>query len=72
MSMPDIEVSVRAGRTIVERGVRGDALYLILKGEAKVYRSVVPTGRSIARLGPGDFFGEMARRNRPRESAARQ
>lgn len=54
------EVTFRAGRTIVERGVRGDAFYLILDGRAKVYRSVVPGGRILARLGPGDFFGEMA------------
>lgn len=54
------EVKFRAGRTIVERGVRGDAFYLILDGRAKVYRSVVPGGRTLARLGPGDFFGEMA------------
>lgn len=53
-------VAFAPGRTIVERGVRGDCFYLISDGTAKVYRSVVPTGRAIARLGPGDFFGEMA------------
>lgn len=54
------QVAFAPGRTIVERGVRGDCFYLIADGTAKVYRSVVPTGRAIARLGPGDFFGEMA------------
>jgi CRP-like cAMP-binding protein len=53
-------VTFAPGRTVVERGVRGDCFYLILEGTAKVYRSVVPTGRALARLGPGDFFGEMA------------
>lgn len=54
------KVTFAPGRTIVERGVRGDCFYLIVEGSAKVYRSVVPTGRALARLGPGDFFGEMA------------
>lgn len=54
------QVAFAPGRTIVERGVRGDCFYLVVDGTAKVYRSVVPTGRAIARLGPGDFFGEMA------------
>ena len=53
-------VSFTPGRTIVERDVRGDSFYLILRGRAKVYRSVVPTGRAIARLEAGDYFGEMA------------
>lgn len=53
-------VAFPPGRTIVERGVRGDCFYLIVEGTAKVYRSVVPTGRAVSRLGPGDFFGEMA------------
>jgi len=53
-------VSFSADRTIVERGVRGDSFYLILIGSAKVFRGVVPTGRAIARLKRGDFFGEMA------------
>ena len=47
-------------RKIVERGVRGDAFYVVVEGSAKVYKGVVPSGRPIARLGPGDFFGEMA------------
>ena len=54
------QVAFAPGRTIVERGVRGDCFYLVVDGTARVYRSVVPTGRAIARLGPGDFFGEMA------------
>jgi CRP-like cAMP-binding protein len=54
------KVAFAPGRTIVERGVRGDCFYLVVDGTAKVYGSVVPTGRAIARLGPGEFFGEMA------------
>jgi CRP-like cAMP-binding protein len=29
-------------------------------GRAKVFRTIVATGRPIARLGPGEFFGEIA------------
>ena len=53
-------VSYPSGRTIVERNTRGDSFYLLLRGEAKVYRGIAPTGRAIARLNRGDFFGEMA------------
>jgi CRP-like cAMP-binding protein len=54
------EASFAPGRMIVQSGVRGDAFYVIIDGSAKVYRAVVPSGRAIAKLGPGDFFGEMA------------
>ncbi len=50
------EVSFPAGRTIVSEGETGVGFHLILKGKAKV--SV--NGRLRAKLGPGDYFGEMA------------
>jgi CRP/FNR family transcriptional regulator, cyclic AMP receptor protein len=54
------DVRFRDRRVIVEAGVPGNTFYVIADGRAKVYRSKVPTGRPLARLGPGDFFGEMA------------
>ncbi len=48
-------VAYPAGATIVKQGDPGIAFYLILGGEAEV-RSA---GRTLARLGPGQFFGEM-------------
>jgi CRP/FNR family transcriptional regulator, cyclic AMP receptor protein len=54
------EVRFRDGRVIVEAGVPGTTFFVIGDGRAKVYRSKIPTGRPLARLGPGDFFGEMA------------
>lgn len=45
-----------AGETVVKRGDRGNGLYLILEGEAEVRRG----GRRLARLGAGQFFGEMS------------
>ena len=54
------EVRFRDGRVIVESGVPGTTFFVITEGRAKVYRSKIPSGRPLARLGPGDFFGEMA------------
>lgn len=44
------------GHTIVSEGESGAGFHLILAGEAKVVRD----DKTLARLGPGDFFGEMA------------
>jgi len=39
----------------VDQGDEAYNLFVILRGRAEVYRD----GRSVAELGPGDFFGEM-------------
>lgn len=44
------------GAKIVEAGTPGHGLYIISSGSA----SVVRNGRAVARLRPGDFFGEVA------------
>jgi CRP-like cAMP-binding protein len=49
-------VSFRERETIVEAGQPGGTFYVILRGAAKVVRS----GRTLARLEPGDFFGEIS------------
>jgi len=54
------EVHYRDGRVIVEAGETGNAFYVIVEGKAAVYRGKVPSGRPRDRLGPGDFFGELA------------
>lgn len=41
---------------VVKHGEKGIGFYLILEGQVQVRRS----GRTIARLGPGEFFGELA------------
>jgi CRP-like cAMP-binding protein len=50
------EVSVEAGRVLVEEGSRGREAFVILDGTATVKRN----GRKVASLGPGDQFGELA------------
>jgi CRP/FNR family cyclic AMP-dependent transcriptional regulator len=49
-------VEVPAGTAVVEEGGKGDAFFFILAGEAAVRRR----GRTVATLGPGSFFGELA------------
>lgn len=49
-------VAFEKGETVVKRGDRGNGLYLILDGSADVRRG----SRSLARLGAGQFFGEMS------------
>ena len=54
-SMAD-EVSVSAGRELIRQGELGREFVVIEDGEALVERN----GTEIARLGPGDYFGELA------------
>jgi CRP-like cAMP-binding protein len=45
-----------AGTDLVREGEPGDALFIILEGEASVLRD----GDEVARVGPGSHFGELA------------
>lgn len=44
------------GATLVKQGEIGDSFYVVLTGQAKV----VANGRTINRLIPGDYFGEIS------------
>jgi hypothetical protein len=44
------------GRTIVEEGQAGEAMFVVLTGTAGVIRA----GRKVGALIPGDFFGELS------------
>src|SRR3954469_9431205 len=53
---------------IVREGEQGEQLYIVLSGQVEVMRSGAP----VARLDPGEHFGEMALiRNQPRSASAR-
>ena len=58
-----------AGEAVFEQGDLGDRLYIILKGEAEVVRSENGTNVVLARLGPGEYFGEMALLNQKTRGA---
>ncbi len=50
------EVTFDPGTHIVEVGDPGSAFFVLVAGEAKVVRK----GRTLGRLQPGDFFGEIS------------
>jgi CRP-like cAMP-binding protein len=50
------EVKEKKGAVLTRQGGLGREFLLILEGAARVERD----GTAIARLGPGDFFGEMS------------
>ena len=50
------EVEVAEGRAIVTQGDVAHELFVIQQGTATVTRD----GETVAELGPGDFFGEIA------------
>lgn len=48
------------GEVVFNQGELGDSLYIILRGEADVVRTDNGVDRVLARLHPGEYFGEMA------------
>jgi CRP-like cAMP-binding protein len=50
----------REGQVIVKSGDPGKAFYVITSGKVKVVAGESPTGKKVAELGRGDFFGELA------------
>jgi CRP-like cAMP-binding protein len=47
------------GETVFDAGDPGDHLYVIQSGEVELIRETPSRARVVARLGPGDFFGEL-------------
>jgi serine/threonine protein phosphatase PrpC len=54
------------GHVIFEQGHPGTELYLVIEGQV----GIVKNGRTIATLGPGSNFGEMAMLDEPSRSAS--
>lgn len=50
------EVDVPAGKVLVRQGELGDDLMILVRGLVAVERD----GENINKLGPGEFFGEIA------------
>jgi CRP/FNR family cyclic AMP-dependent transcriptional regulator len=52
--------SLAPGETVFDEGDPGDRLYVIQSGEIELTREGPGGQRVVARLGPGDFFGELS------------
>ena len=50
------EVDLPAGRVVMRQGDRGEELFILMRGAARVERD----GRDTVTLGADDFFGEIA------------
>lgn len=50
------EQSYPSGATIVKSGAGGHGLYIIKEGKV----SIIQGGRTVASMGPGQFFGEIS------------
>jgi CRP-like cAMP-binding protein len=51
---------VKAGEVVFREGDPGDAMYVIVSGQARAVSDAATEKVIFAHLGPGEFFGEMA------------
>lgn len=60
------------GEVLFREGETGDVMFVIQSGEVSISKSVGGSDKILAKLGPGEFFGEMAILNgKPRTATAR-
>lgn len=65
-------VEFEDGETVFEKGDPGDLFYLIHRGEVEILEPGFFGATVLARLGTGDFFGELALMlSQPRSAGAR-
>ncbi len=56
-----VRQSFPKGSTLFRRGEPGNALYIIIRGQIRIFASTRQGNEiTLALLGPGEFFGEMA------------
>ncbi len=60
------EADFPAGRSVVRQGDPGSGLFVVLEGSVRVVRD----GETLAELGPGQWFGELAVLDRGPRTAA--
>jgi NADH dehydrogenase len=58
------------GQDVFRQGDLGDRVYVVLTGAAEVWREKDGVETQLARLGPGDWFGEMALLNETTRGAS--
>jgi len=60
-----------AGTIVFSEGDPGDAMYVVVQGMVQVYRDTTSGRLALAKIRPGEFFGEMALiGNTPRTATA--
>jgi CRP-like cAMP-binding protein len=61
----------KAGEVVVREGDRGHTMFVVRSGKVRISKRVRAGERTLAVLGPGEFFGEMAvLSGRPRSATA--
>jgi CRP/FNR family cyclic AMP-dependent transcriptional regulator len=71
MMTPTIE-SHADGESVFRQGHMGECMYVVVTGEVLIYREDRGAETTLARLGPGEAFGELALFDQhPRSASAR-
>lgn len=64
-------LALDAGEVLFREGEQGDQMFVLQSGRVKLTRQTRKGVQTLATLGPGEFFGEMAiLNNRPRSATA--
>jgi CRP/FNR family cyclic AMP-dependent transcriptional regulator len=65
------EKHLRSGEVLFKEGAAGDEMYLIRSGKIRIVKDLEGTKKTLAVIGEGEFFGEMALLDkRPRSASA--
>jgi len=59
LAMASNRVSLEAGETLLRQGGDPEAVYVVLRGEADVFRETPKGEIHLARIGPGEVVGEI-------------
>lgn len=69
--MKEARKDLSAGTIVFSEGDPGDAMYVVVQGMVQVYRDTTSGRLALAKIRPGEFFGEMALiGNTPRTATA--
>jgi CRP/FNR family transcriptional regulator, cyclic AMP receptor protein len=67
----DFGISAVAGDIVFRQGDKSKIMYIIQRGQVRIFSNFEGMEKTLALLGPGDFFGEMAMLNNfPRSATA--
>ncbi|MFZ0485554.1 MAG: cyclic nucleotide-binding domain-containing protein [Arenicellales bacterium] len=69
--MKEARKDLSAGTVVFTEGDPGDAMYVVVQGIVQIYRDTTSGRLALAKIHPGEFFGEMALiGNTPRTATA--